>query len=131
MPHKRAEAALALDELRSRAWAWTVRRAYAREARANPHVSFITLERELERERGEVLRALDKGTRYLYRYERGGRKPDDEQLALYETEFPGTREVFECGPDGSYLWEAIRCRDNEAAQALSDKMCHDIRSGIR
>jgi hypothetical protein len=94
-------------------------------------MSFITLEKRLERERGEVFEKLDKGTRYLSRYERGERTPADGQLARYDQEFPGTREVFECGPYGSHLWEAMRCRNGGTAQALCDKICDDIRSGVR
>jgi hypothetical protein len=110
----------------------SLRIAYARQTGANPHIESTTLEKRLARERQDAFPNLDEGTRSLARYSSGLRKPDDEQLALYEKEFPGTREVFECGPYGSALWQAICCcRDKEAAQALLDKICHDIRTGVR
>jgi hypothetical protein len=131
MPDRKRNDPRALGRLRTRAWAYSVRRAYAKQTNANPHISFITLERRLGKERGEVFDKFNQDSRYLIRYARGDRRPDNRQLDLYEEEFPGTREVFECGPYGSDLWEAMRCRDRGAAQALRDKILHDIRTGIR
>ncbi len=131
MPRPKTEDARALDRLRTRAWAYSVRSVYAGQTGADPNIPFTTLEKLLARERQNAFPQLDEGSRYLARYARGDRITDEAQLALYEREFPGTREVFECGPYGSYLWEAIGCRDDQVAQALRDKIGHDIRSGVR
>jgi hypothetical protein len=94
-------------------------------------IPFSALEKRLAHERASAFPALDDGSRYFARYLREPRKTDPKVLDTFEQEFPGTREVFESGPYGSSLWEALSCRSAESARALADKITDDIRAGVR
>lgn len=52
----------------------------------------------------------------------GGRLPDDKTLALIENTYPGTREIFDIGPDKRPLWAFLsdECDEDLCLEALDD-----------
>jgi hypothetical protein len=122
---------LALNQARNTAWLHSVRRAFAMQLGGDPQMPFTTLEKRLGRELDGAFPNLDDGSRFLGRYARGGRTPSREILDRFDHQFPGTREVFEFGPYGSHLWDAVACKDPELAQDLRDRIQRDIRTGVR
>ncbi len=52
----------------------------------------------------------------------GGRLPDDKTLDLIENTYPGTREIFDIGPDKRPLWALLsdECDEDLCLEALDD-----------
>lgn len=52
----------------------------------------------------------------------GGRLPDDKTLDLIENTYPGTKDIFEVGPDKRPLWGLLaeECDDDLCMEALDD-----------
>jgi len=124
-PEKRA-----LRRLQTIAWIHGVRTAAVHHDGLDPEITPGGLEKALVKKHGKHFRFLD-GSKIINRYRRDERAPSPSRLKLFERIYPGTRNIFENGPDQSYLWSAVACRDDQTAtaEALS-RIKSNIQHGI-
>lgn len=112
----------AVEGLRSRWWYGAIARAVAckhdLESPTPYGVSRVLLEEG-------VWSTVD--SRQWYYYQKGERCPSQSVLNAVENAYPGTRRVFEQGPDLSFLWEAL-CGDARTALSQTEDQW---RNGVR
>jgi hypothetical protein len=114
--------------LKTIAWIHGVRRAAIYQDGLSSNIRFGGLETALAKNYKSLGFLAD--SKIINRYARGQRTPQTVKLKLFEQVFPGTREIFENGPDASHLWRAISCADSESAREAFSFIKSDIQNGI-
>lgn len=94
-----------------------------------PNIDPLGLQKALVRKHRKRFRSLHRSHR-IRDYFSGRTTPSSSTLGLFDKVYPGTREVFEHGPDRSHLWDATFCRDPERAKSVSFDLKHNIQHGV-
>lgn len=129
MRTKRPPLELARDRLSTIAWIHAVRTEAAITDGVGPYIDPLGLQKALVLNHRQKFGTFHRSHRVRY-YFSGQTKPDSSTLDDFEEVYPGTREVFEHGPDGSYLWDAIFSHNPERAKAALFDLKNDIQQGI-
>ncbi len=119
-----------LDRLRTVAWFHAMCDAAIARDHLPTGITPDALERALVRKHPSDFRSLD-DAKLIRDYARGAKTPGPATLQRFENVYPGTRVVFDSGPDGSRLWSALTCRDARSAGAMLFELKHDIQRGVR
>jgi hypothetical protein len=129
MRTKRPPLKLARDRLSTIAWIHAVRSSAAITDGVPPNIDSLGLQKALVRKHRKRFRSLHRSHR-IRDYFSGRTTPGSSTLRLFEQVYPGSREVFEHGPDRSHLWDATFCRDPESAKSVSFDLKRDIQHGV-
>jgi hypothetical protein len=113
-----------LEALRTRWWYQAVARAVACKDRDESPTAYRVT---------QVFKGKDawksKPTPQWYNYQEGTRSPSESVLKVVEQAFPGTRRVFERGPDFSFLWEALAGDPRQAVSQTEELWRNGVRVG--